>query len=264
MLQSLYTTLSIMISEFIMTNVVRNQILNILSALVLTTADNVGGGAGPTGPTGPQGIQGVPGPQGATGSIGATGSTGSTGSTGATGSTGPAGNGTIIPFASGGPIIMTTIAGGLVGTTSLIGFGSSATGITLVGGEIDLTGTALGPILDFSFSMPGDGIITSISAYFSNTVALSLVGSTVTITAQLYSSTTPDNIFTPIPGAIVTLAPALTGVVGLGAVSNGITTGLSIPVTAETRLLLVFAATAAGLSLINTITGYASGGIRIS
>ncbi|PEP96236.1 hypothetical protein CN585_25530, partial [Bacillus toyonensis] len=38
MLQSLYTTLSILISEFIMTNVVRNQILNILANLTSTTA----------------------------------------------------------------------------------------------------------------------------------------------------------------------------------------------------------------------------------
>ncbi|PEL93765.1 hypothetical protein CN602_29555 [Bacillus cereus] len=174
------------------------------------------------------------------------------------------GNGSIIPFASGGPIVVTTIAGGLVGTASLIGFGSSATGITPVGGAIDLTGTALGPILDFSFSMPGDGVITSISAYFSTTQPLALVGTTVTITAQLYSSTTPDNIFTPIPGALVTLAPALTGALALGSVSNGITTGLSIPVTEETRLLLVFSATATGISLINSIAGYASGGIRIS
>ena len=63
MLQSLYTTLSILISEFIMTNVVRNQIFNILATLVRTTSDDAGA-AGPTGPTGPQGIQGFPGPQG--------------------------------------------------------------------------------------------------------------------------------------------------------------------------------------------------------
>ncbi|WP_346723070.1 exosporium glycoprotein BclB-related protein [Bacillus thuringiensis] len=86
----------------------------------------------------------------------------------------------------------------------------------------------------------------------------------VTITAQLYSFTTPDNIFTPIPGASVTLAPALIGVVALGTISNGITTRLSIPVTAKIRLLLVFSATFVGLSLIKTITGYASEGVRIS
>jgi BclB C-terminal domain-containing protein len=150
-----------------------------------------------------------------------------------------------------------------VGTTSLIGFGSSATGIPLVGGIIDLTGTALGPIINFAFSAPRDGTITSVAAFFSVTVALALVGTTVTITAELFSSTTPDNTFTAVPGTSVTLAPALTGVVALGAVSNGILTGLAIPVTAETRLLLVFSATAAGVTLINTITGYASAGITI-
>lgn len=158
---------------------------------------------------------------------------------------------------------MTTIAGGLAGTTSLIGFGSSATGISLVGGVIDLTGTLVGPLINFAFSAPRAGTITSIAAYFSNTIALALVGTTITITAQLYSSDTPDNTFTAIPGAVVTLAPPLTGIVGLGAISNGITTGLSIPVTPQTRLLLVFSATAAGVTLINTVTGYASGGLSI-
>jgi BclB C-terminal domain-containing protein len=60
------------------------------------------------------------------------------------------------------------------------------------------------------------------------------------------------------------LAPALTGVIALGTVSNGITTGLAIPVTAQTRLLLVFSATAAGFTLVNTVAGYVSGGVTIS
>ena len=83
------------------------------------------------------------------------------------------------------------------------------------------------------------------------------------IRAQLYSSTTPDNTFTPVPGALVTLAPALTGVLAAGVTSNGITTGLSIPVTPETRLLMVFSILAAGLSLVNIVEGYASAGIAI-
>jgi BclB C-terminal domain-containing protein len=158
---------------------------------------------------------------------------------------------------------MTTIAGGLAGTTSLIGFGSSATGISLLGGVIDLTGTLVGPLINFAFSVPRAGTITSIAAYFSNTLALALVGTTITITAQLFSSVTPDNTFTAIPGAVVTLAPPLTGIVNLGDISSGITTGLSIPVTPQTRLLLVFSATATGLNLIDTVTGYASGGLSI-
>lgn len=60
MLQSLYTTLSILISEFTMTNIVRNQIFNILTSLVTTTSAVSGGGpVGPTGPTGPMGPPGA-------------------------------------------------------------------------------------------------------------------------------------------------------------------------------------------------------------
>ena len=120
-----------------------------------------------------------------------------------------------------------------------------------------------GIAINEAFSMPRDGTITSIAAYFSTTVALGLVGTTVTITAQLYESTTPDNTFTPIPGAIATLAPALTGVLAIGTTSNGVTTGLSIPVTTEGRYLLVYSITAAGVSLINTVDGYASAGLSI-
>jgi BclB C-terminal domain-containing protein len=113
-----------------------------------------------------------------------------------------------------------------------------------------------------AFSMPRAGTITDIAAFFSTTLSLSLVGSTITVTAQLYSSTTPDNIFSPI-GTAVTLAPALTGILAAGTVSNGILTGLSLAVTPETRLLMVFSITATGVSLINTVIGYASAGITI-
>lgn len=174
----------------------------------------------------------------------------------------PAG-GAIIPFASGLPITMTTVLGGIGNTSSAIGFGNSSTGITETAGTIDLTGGP-GILLNQAFSVPRDGTITSISAYFSSTVALSLVGSTVTITAQLYSSNTPDNTFSIIPGAVVTLAPPFTGVLATGSISNGITTGLSIPVSAQTRLLLVYTATVtSGIDISTSINGYASAGVSI-
>lgn len=176
--------------------------------------------------------------------------------------TGATGNGSIIPYSSGDPISMTTIEGGLAGTPGFVGFGNSAPGRSSLGSTIDLTGSP-GTSLNFAYSVPRDGTITSITAYFSITAGLSLVGSTVTITAQLYSSATPDNTFTPVAGTAVTLSPALTGIISLGTNSNGILSGLSIPITAQTRLLMVFFSTAAGLSLINTIQGYASAGVSI-
>jgi BclB C-terminal domain-containing protein len=187
---------------------------------------------------------------------------GATGVTGVTGVTGATGNGAIIPLASGGPIIMTTILGGLVGTTSLVGFGNSATGISLVGGNIDLTGTVLGPLINFAMSVPRSGVITSLAAYFSNTIALSLVGTTVTVTAELYQSATPNNTFTPVPGAIVPLPP-ISGAINLGTFVSGVTNGINFTVTPQTRLLMVFSATATGLNLVNTVTGYASAGFTI-
>ena len=204
------------------------------------------GSTGETGPTGPTGT---------------TGATGPTGVTGPTGATGVAVGGAIIPYASGTPITVTTIAGGLVGTSGLLGFGNSVSGVSISGGTIDLTG-ASGTLLNFAFSVPRNGTLTAITAYFSTTVSLSLIGTPLTITAQLYRSTTPDNIFSPIPGASVNLL--LTGTITIGTIRNGITQNLNISVAPQERLLLVYSATATGLSLVNTVVGYASGGITIA
>ncbi|WP_339306427.1 exosporium glycoprotein BclB-related protein [Paenibacillus sp. FSL R5-0519] len=222
------------------------------------------GTAGTTGATGATGTAGTTGATGATGTAGTTGATGATGTAGVTGATGATGSGAIIPYASGLPVALTTVLGGLLNTSSLVGFGNSATGVSVNGGIIDLTGAA-GTLLNFAFSASRTGTITSLAAYFSTTAGLSLVGSTVTITAQLFRSTTPNNSFTAVPGALVTLAPPLTGILALGTISNGLTTGLSIPVAAGDRLLMVFSASVtAGLDVATTVAGYASGGLTIT
>ncbi|MBY0119195.1 MULTISPECIES: exosporium glycoprotein BclB-related protein [Paenibacillus] len=230
----------------------------------VTGATGTAGTTGVTGATGTAGTTGVTGATGTTGTTGATGVTGATGTAGTTGATGATGSGTIIPYASGLPVALTTVLGGLLNTSSLVGFGNSATGVSVNGGIIDLTGAA-GTLLNFAFSASRAGTITSLAAYFSTTAGLSLVGSTVTITAQLFRSTTPNNSFTAVPGALVTLAPPLTGVLALGTISSGVTTGLSIPVSAGDRLLMVFSASVtAGIDVATSIAGYASGGLTIT
>ncbi|AWV36872.1 spore surface glycoprotein BclB [Paenibacillus odorifer] len=222
------------------------------------------GTAGVTGATGTAGATGATGTAGVTGATGTAGATGATGTAGVTGATGATGSGAIIPYSSGLPVAMTTVLGGLLNTSSTVGFGSSATNISITGGTIDLTGAA-GTLLNFAFSVPRTGTITSMAAYFSATASVSLVGSTVTITAQLYRSTTPNNTFTAVPGALVTLSPALTGLIALGAISSGNTTGLSVPVTVGERLLLVFTSTVtAGIDVATTVAGYASAGVTIA
>jgi BclB C-terminal domain-containing protein len=177
---------------------------------------------------------------------------------GPVGPPGPPGPGAIIPFASGPLATLTTVLGGLAGTQALLGFGSNEVA-TVVGGIIDTTG-----LNNVAFSMPRDGTITSIAAYFSVGAAVSLIGTEVTISAQLYSSVTPDDTFTPSAGTVVDLAPPLTGLISVGDIASGLLTGLAIPVTAGTRLLMVFsAAVTGGIDLAALITGYASAGVSI-
>lgn len=113
----------------------------------------------------------------------------------ATGGAGPTGSGGLIPFASGIPVALTTIVGGLVGTTGLIGFGGSTAGVSLLGVNIDVT------ILLFDYS-------------FRNTVAITLVTTTITITAQVYIAPADSTAFSP-PAAVLNLSPPLAGVIAI-------------------------------------------------
>jgi BclB C-terminal domain-containing protein len=222
-----------------------------------TGATGPTGDTGATGATGPTGATGATGATGDTGATGATGDTGATGATGDTGATGVAGSGTI--FVSGGPASMSTILGGVNNTVAVFPLsGSGISGITPSGGTIDLTTQ---PSLAGS-SIPRDGTITSISGFYTLNLSQNLVATTVTLTVQLYSSPTPNNIYTAIPGAVVTLAPPLTGAVPIGTVSNGITTGLTIPITAGTNIIAVVRAdVTAGIDKAVPINGTVSIGV---
>ncbi|WP_371381772.1 exosporium glycoprotein BclB-related protein [Sporomusa aerivorans] len=152
-------------------------------------------------------------------------------------------------------------------TVGLVGFGSSIDNISSSGGTINITSTGAGETLNFAFSVPRDGIITSITAYFSTAIDLSFPDSTITVTAQLYrSSPPPNNVFTPIPAALVTLMPDLTGAVSLGTIlENALNLVVPEPVTQRTRLLMVFfAQITAGDVVTTSVVGYASAGVTIS
>ena len=206
------------------------------------------------GPRGPQGVQGAQGPQGPQGIQGPSGPTGPIGPTGPTGADGAAGAGAIIPFASGPLTTLRTVSGG-PGTQALIGLGANDT----TGEPIDTA-----RLSNLAFFMPRDGVITSIAAYFNAGASLAFTGSEVTISAQLYSSTASDGTFVPVAGAAVTLAPALTGTISIGTNVNGITTGLSIPVTAGARLMMVFSsAVTGGKDIATEISGFAGAGVNI-
>jgi BclB C-terminal domain-containing protein len=218
---------------------------------------------GATGFIGETGFMGATGFNGTTGFMGATGPTGQSGTTGFTGATGPIASGAIIPLSSGTPSTMTVSSEELAETASLIAYGINASGAPVIGTTIDLTGGSA-TLLNMAFSAPRDGILNSLSAFFSNTSVIDLQTGSTTIIAQLYTASpiTTPNTFTQIPGAVITLGP-LVGLLSLGTTSNGITTGLSIPILAENRYLFACSATTSGVLLQTTISGYISGGLNI-
>jgi len=228
-----------------------------------TGATGARGRRGPAGDQGATGATGATGAQGATGGAsGAIGATGLTGATGATGVVGPDGPGAIIAYASGDPIIMTNTIGGLIETVSLITQGGNLSGVPPVGGDIDLTGGVGGTFLNFAFTMPRDGTLTSITGFFSNTAAVTLFG-TVTINFQLYASQSPSsNIFSPLSNAFVNLPSLPAGPIVVGQTAWAINPLPNIPISAGTRLLLVASITSS-TAVVNIVTGYASAGITI-
>jgi BclB C-terminal domain-containing protein len=217
------------------------------------------GPAGPTGPAGPAGPAGVAGPAGPDGPAGVAGPAGPDGPAGV------AGIGAIIPFASGLPLALTTVLPPTASTAGAVGFGNSAPIVTLLGGNIDLTGAA-GVLLNMAFSAPRATSITSIAAYFSATAVIPaiILGGTVTIRAQLYQSTPPSNTFTPIAGAIVDMPVPGLGL-AIGETLNGITTpAVPIPVAPETRLLMVYSIVTTGITLATAAVGYGSAGLALT
>jgi len=167
----------------------------------------------------------------------------------------PVATGSLIPFASGTvPVILVSLATGLVDTVSLVGFGTSIPGVSLVGTNIDLSAL----VGTEAFSVSRAGSITSISATFSATVGVTIIGS-ATVRAQVYHAVAGSNVFTPTT-AFVDLAPALSTVV-LGTLASGTANVTPVPVSAGDRLLMVFSVTSTGV--LTTLTGNASAGITI-
>lgn len=213
------------------------------------------GAQGPQGPPGQTGQKGEPGEPGPAGQKGEPGEPGETGPAGPQGPPGPATGNAFVPFASGGPMALTTVLGNTVKTFGLVGFGNSATfaGVSL--GPLDL-GLATGYM---AFNVPTNRTITAISAYFTTTVAVTLLP-IVTVQAQLWQSITPDNTYSPIPGTLVTLAPTLNGIITIGQTSFNRITGLSIPLLASSNIIMVFSISST-LPLVDAIVGFGGAGV---
>lgn len=169
----------------------------------------------------------------------------------------PQNTGSIIPFSSGiTPTILVSALGGLIGTASLVGFGTAIPDVTVTNDTIDL----LAPLLTEAFSVPRDGSITSISASFRVTVGITVPG-TGTVSARIYRAPAGSSTFTA-TDASVNLTPALTGVVAVDTTLTGTSANFApVTVAPGDRLLMVFSIT--GPTTATTLTGTASAGINI-
>jgi len=171
----------------------------------------------------------------------------------------PPNTGSIIPFSSGiVDAVLTTLAGGLVGTGSLIGFGTSVPSISILGNTIDLSGIATE-----AFVVPRNGSITAISASFTELAGLDLGLGSLSVTAQIYRAPAGSSVFTA-TNARVTLTPPFTGLITLGQTSYGSANVPPVPVAQGDRLVMVYSVAGTGVTLAAALTGSASAGITIS
>jgi len=226
------------------------------------------GDRGEPGPIGPQGIPGVPGargPRGNTGPVGPTGNTGPRGcdgprgATGPTGATGPAGIASaekMLLFASGNPITMSTTEEGLPGRPAFIGFGASGQPAWPLTPTIEV-GKLMGSVSGFCFTVPFPIEINSLIAFMNVFPLPAGTVSTVTIKAQLYEAGETSKIFSPIEETLITLTPSITAETPIGTMLRG-EVRANRTVEKNTRLMLVFSATADQPEQIHTIWGYVS------
>ncbi|WP_186446531.1 exosporium glycoprotein BclB-related protein [Neobacillus bataviensis] len=182
---------------------------------------------------------------------------GAAGPQGATGPQGAAGAGAIIPFASGSPVVLTTVLGGLTNTGALLGFGSSIDSVNVTGLTLNL---GAGGVLDYAFVVPRAGTVTSIGAFFSTTADVTQLAP-VTISAQLYLASPGSSSFSPV-GTPVLLNPPLGPVISVGQNRNNVAAQV-ISVSPGDKLLMVFSINTAGLDIASVVTGFASAGITI-
>jgi BclB C-terminal domain-containing protein len=171
-------------------------------------------------------------------------------------------SGTFLVSGSSGS--MTTVAGGLSGNVLVLplsGYNATApTNVTLSGGYLDVSAIELAGLAQ---PFPSEVTLTGMAASFTLTTPMALIGSTVSVQAQLFTANAGSSVLIPRAGATVTLGPSFTGVLSQGTVISGTTSGLAIPLLAGTRAALVVSSTAAGLTLVNTVTGGVSAGLAV-
>lgn len=164
-----------------------------------------------------------------------------------------------VRFASGvTPVVLTTLADGLVGQPSIIGCGTAVAGVISTDGNIYSTG----PVPE-AYTVQHAGTITNISATFTITTAYDIVGQDAIVNARVYRAPAGSDIFSPTT-ANVDLAPAITSLLSVGTTLTGVMAVVPpVAVAAGDRLLVVFTLSGSAGDLASMVTGTASANVTI-
>ena len=164
-----------------------------------------------------------------------------------------------IIFASGAvPVVLTTLANGAVGMSSVIGCGTALSSVI----SNDNTIYSTGPVKE-AYVVQQTGTVSAMSASFTVTTAFNVVGQTTIVKAQVYRAPAGSDIFSP-TDASVNLAPALTSLITVGTALTGQTPIVPpVAVAAGDRLLMVFTMSGSLGDLAASVTGTASARITI-
>lgn len=171
----------------------------------------------------------------------------------------------MIPYASGTPVSLTTITGGLAGTYATLGFGSHAASSTVLDTTLDLASTG-GGMANTSYVTPNSITYESITAVFSTVGNLNLIATDVTIFAAMYSAPIDSNTYTQVAGSKVMLEPSLSGIVAPGTIVSGHLGGIASEgsiIEGQHKVVIAVWAEAEGLILVNSLSGYASASVCV-
>ncbi|MFA6060679.1 MAG: hypothetical protein WC756_20955 [Taibaiella sp.] len=164
--------------------------------------------------------------------------------------------GTVASWSSGTPMQLQNGSGG---QTALIGNGAWIDYLATVGNLVNLTGLQNN---NFAFLMPRNGVITSLRMNFCTMSFYNFpAGQSGHVVARLYvNDDMYHSLYELVPGAECTSSQALSGSPAIGECLGSFTTNLSVPVTAGSRLLVVFSFTG---NITTMIGGYASAAVNI-
>ena len=165
----------------------------------------------------------------------------------------------VVAFASGGSVNLTTGPSGEAGQPCLLGFGSFAQ----LPGPLTAQLPSGAETSAFSFPLPAAASLTGVAAAFRSAFPLSLPGTVLNISLIVFAAAPGAQTFTPVAESTLTLSPPATGDVPAGQLFSAVSAPFSVSLPAGTQLLPVLYASASGDDPSQIVSGQASASLSL-